>query len=419
MKKFRWIVGSFLLAAAATLSFTSCDDEEAPALTLVSLTADGIDLNGATSATGVGTDAVIVAEFSTDVDATSVDAISLIRDYDDATYDVDVTVDGNTVTITPTEDFSTGTLFSLSFGSGLKSSQGKILTSAIERTFNTEGTFAVPGAFAQWTFDDTTEDIIGSFDPTPSQIVDISYVAGRRADAGKALSFNGTTSIVEISNGDDLIATNDFTISFWMKPNSELGKGQFVMGLGAYFGFQLELRAAYDEWVMPFRYTYTKDGVNGQFSENNAFNGNGKQADNGGWKGFTFTKDLTASGGVAALIKDKWVHFVYVYNSATKQGTYYANGERMRELDFDLWSEGDNQRFTTGLTYGGTAPDVVNELALGFIHSRAGILWDDQPWGSYDLPGANHYHGLLDDLIIYHKPLSAAEIALMYNSGKP
>ena len=64
-------------------------------------------------------------------------------------------------------------------------------------------------------------------------------------------------------------------------------------------------------------------------------------------------------------------------------------------------------------------PEVVNELAFGFIQSRAGTLWDGESWGGYEFPGANHFQGQLDDVRIYHKALTAAEIDLMYKSEKP
>jgi hypothetical protein len=424
MTKLKWMAGTLLLASAVMLVPTSCNDEEAPALTLVSLTANGIDLNGSTSANGVPTVATITAEFSTEVDATTVDAISLIRDYDAAAYDVEVTVAGKIVTIVPIDNFSTGTLFNLSFGSGLKSTQGKVLTTGIDRTFNTEGTFAVPGAFAQWTFEDDANDVIGSFDPAASGIVDITYVAGRNAASGKAASFNGTTSIIEIPNGDQLMHDGDWAISFWLKTalhTDNVDKGHFVMGLGAFYGFQFEVYGGYGGWKLATRYAFnnTTTQTEETTTEDNGFNGDGKQADNGGWQGFPFTKDLTASGGPAAIIKENWAHIVYVYNASLKTGTYYANGEKMRELDFDLWPDGDNKRFVSGTKYGGVAPEVVNELAFGFIQSRAGTLWDAEPWGGYDMEGANHFKGLLDDVIIYFKPLSAAEVTLMYNSGKP
>lgn len=264
--------------------------------------------------------------------------------------------------------------------------------------------------------------MIGTKDPTANQIVDITYVAGRKTEAGKAASFNGTTSIIEISNGDQLMNTNNFTLSFWVKaiPHTDnADKGHFVMGLGAFFGFQFEIYGGFGGWKLATRYNYNNAGTIGTTTEDNGFNGDGKGASNGGWQGFAFTKDLTTSGGPASIIKDKWAHIVYTYNGATKQGIYYANGEKMREMDFDLWPDGDNKRFITGLKYGGSEPDVKNELAFGFVQSRAGTLWDNEPWGGYDLPGSNHFKGLLDDVFIYHKVLTPGEVTTMYNSGKP
>jgi hypothetical protein len=46
-------------------------------------------------------------------------------------------------------------------------------------------------------------------------------------------------------------------------------------------------------------------------------------------------------------------------------------------------------------------------------------MWDNEPWGGYDFPGANHFKGQLDDVRIYHKVLSPVEIQLMYDSEKP
>jgi hypothetical protein len=138
-----------------------------------------------------------------------------------------------------------------------------------------------------------------------------------------------------------------------------------------------------------------------------------------GWQGWTFSKDFTAAGGMNTVIKDKWAHYVFVYDAAAKTGTIYLNGEKIKEQDFDNWPDGDDKRTTTGLKYRGVAPEVVNELALGFVQSRAGTLWDAEPWGGYDQTSAKHYKGLMDDLIFYKKALTVTEITAMYNSGKP
>ncbi|MCK6618701.1 MAG: Ig-like domain-containing protein [Cyclobacteriaceae bacterium] len=411
MKNVKWMLSTLLVAVVMATVFVGCNDDEPPALALVSLTAGDIDLNGATSATGVPVGATIVATFNVPVDETTTSAITLVRQFDSQNFDATITVDGNEVTINPNADFSTGTLFILTFGAGLKSAEGKTLTSAIERNFTSEGTFAVPGAFAHWTFEDNAVDIIGGRAPKTGGTVDLTFVDGRKADAGKAASFNGTTTIVEYANGDQLMNNGSWALSVWVKPNSSLGKGQFVFGLGAFYGFQMEIFGDYNAFKLAASYT---NGTN-DFSEDLWADGTG----NLGWQGWVFSKDFTPTGGMNVVIKDNWAHYVFVYNATTRQGIVYLNGERIKEQDFDLWPDGDAKRTTTGLKYRGGAPDVLNELALGFVHSRGGTLWDGEPWGNYDNPDANHFHGLMDDLIIYHKVLTQAEITAMYNSGKP
>ena len=88
----------------------------------------------------------------------------------------------------------------------------------------------------------------------------------------------------------------------------------------------------------------------------------------------------------------------------------------MKSYDFNLWPDDDPKKKVTGLKYGGSTPDVVNELALGFIHSRSGIMWDTEPWGDYERSTSNHFRGQLDDIKIYHKPLTPTEIQLIYSS---
>jgi len=110
---------------------------------------------------------------------------------------------------------------------------------------------------------------------------------------------------------------------------------------------------------------------------------------------------------------------VYTYNGTDKKGILYYNGEKMKSFDFDLWPDGDAKRVVTGLKYRGVSPEVEPEFALGFIQSRAGTMWDAEPWGGYDFTTSNHFKGQLDDIRFFHKTLTATEIDLMYNSEKP
>jgi hypothetical protein len=140
--------------------------------------------------------------------------------------------------------------------------------------------------------------------------------------------------------------------------------------------------------------------------------------DNDGWQGWDFAKSITTDDMIA-MLKDAWLHVVYTYDGVAKRGTLYYNGEKMKSFDFNLWPDEDAKRGVVGMKWGGDGVEVVNELAFGFIQSRAGTLWDGEPWGGYDFPTANHFKGQLDDVRIFHKAITATEVQLMYNSEKP
>jgi hypothetical protein len=414
---------------ASMVTFNACKkDEDDPPFALSSLTAGNIDLNGANSATGVPANSTITATFTGNVDPTS--TVALQRDYDDANMNVNVSVSGNTVTIDPAEDFGNGTLYILSLN-GVKSQKGETLA-GIERSFTTEGGFVPAGQVAYWNFEDNPNDAVGAYDPAPADVIGITYVAGRNANAGKAAEFNGDNSIIEIPNGPQLMNTNNFTLSFWVRTNSvdhlDAGDpndpnpnkprnpaGQFVMGLGAFKGFQFEIPGNYSSAKLAAQYDL---GNGSTGSEDLWFPGDGKDANNGGWQGWDFVKDLTATGGVAALLKDKWAHVVCTYDAATKKGTMYINGEKVKGQDFNLWPAGDAKRGVTGLKFGGTAPEVGNKLAFGFIYDRSSQLFSAESWGNYNNPDANHFKGQLDDIRIFHKALTAQEAKLVYDSEK-
>lgn len=417
--KNRMKILAVLLVMVGLVTFDSCKEADPTPISLVSATAADVDLNGATSPNNVAVGSSITITFTTNVDPATVTAsnITLVRDYDKVSIPIAVSATGAVVTIDPTNDLNPGALFLLTLTANLKSDKGLTLTE-VARNFTTAGTFAPDGAIAYWTFEGNANDVVSTYDPSAAGIVAITYVDGRKTTAGKAADFNGTTSIIEIANGDKLMNTGDWTTSFWVKASStNKTSGHFVLGLGAFFGFQFEIGGDYGFCKLATSYAHTKE-VNGTTGEDMFLNGDGKFKDNGGWQGHDFNKDLTASGGVAALLKDKWAHVVFSYNAASKQGILYINGEKMKSQDFDLWPDGDAKRFVTGPKYRGVAPEVVNELAFGFIQSRAGTLWDAEPWGGYDKPGANHFKGQLDDVIFYKKVITPAEITLMYNSGK-
>jgi hypothetical protein len=416
MKRKQFFLIPLAMLAIIALVFTACKkDDEPKELTLETLVAGSIDLNGAVSASNVPIEPTIVATFSTEIDPTTATAanIELISNYDNVNIPLTITVSGKTITLVPTETLGTGTLFDLKFHSGLKSTEDKFLAE-VSRNFTTEGTFAPAGVIAHWTFEDNANDVAGSYNPAANGVVDIAYVDSRNAAAGKAASFNGTTSIIEIPNADVLINTQNFTISFWVKAQPQ-DKGHFVIGLGAFFGLQFEIFGGLDGAKFAIRYE-VEDGST--VTEDMWFPSDATYNANGGWQGWDFAKAI-APADYIAMVSDKWLHVVYTYDGVAKKGTLYYNGEKMKSFDFNLWPEEDAKRTVKGLKYDGAMPDVNNDLAFGFIQSRAGSMWATEPWGGYDFPGANHFKGQLDDIRIFHKALTEVETQLMYNSEKP
>ena len=412
MKKHFWL-SMMITTLTVFLFLTGCKKSETTQLSLSSLMAGDIDLNGATAPNNVPVNPTITAVFSTDVDASSATAanIMLMQDYDNSMIDLNISTSGNTVTIEPANTLGNGALYKLSFGAGLMATNGTALT-AIDRSFTTEGTFVPAGQIAYWNFEDNANDQVGNFSPESSGITAITYTASRSTEAGKAATFDGATSLIEIPNGDQLSNTSDFSLCFWVNADSTK-HGQFVMGLSAWFGFQFEIAGDYGSCKLAAQYDFG-DGTSG--SEDLWFAGDGQTRDNGGWQGWTFCKDLSSSGGVQALLASKWAQVACVYNSATKVGTMYINGEEMKAQDFNLWPDGDPKQGVVGLKFAGNPGN--NAFVFGFIQDKNDPTVTDS-WADYSNPDNNHFKGQLDDVRIFHKALTATEVMLMYNSEKP
>lgn len=406
-----------MLACLAGLAvFYGCSDDDGDdggpsTFTIASLMGGSKDLNGAASATQVPVDAALTATFNTDVDASTATSsnITLKRTFDNGMVDLDIKVSGKTVTITPVDGLSGGVQYIMNVTTGLKSASG-VAISALERSFTTAGTFAPDGALAHWTFENNGNDVVGDYDAASSDIVDITYVTGRNANAGMAASFNGTTSIIEIADGIDFTNTADFALSLWVKPDSAAHHGgNFVLGLSGFNGFQFELNK--NDGKLAAQYALA-DGSTA--SDDTWIDGRGVFGE-GQWPGFTYSKDYTSQGGFAAVVQQKWTHFVIMYNGTTKVGSAYINGELAKSFDFNKWPAGDVKRGVTGMKYK-SQEGVGSKLALGFFTDRSTTAWD---FAMYSNPDHKHYSGLMDDVRIYHKVLTDKEIEVMYNSEKP
>lgn len=408
-----------IITAMMAVLFQSCGTDSGPKdLNIESMTVGGMDLNSAQSPEDVPSDASIEVTFSSNVQAaTATEAnISLIQDYNGEDIPLNISASGATVTITPQSNLGSGALYQLTLTSGLLNEDDQPLANT-SRSFTTAGTFSPPGIVAHWTFEESPDDVTGNY-PASAE-VDMTYAESRNDEAGMAATFNGNTSIIEVPGADALINTDDFTISFWMKTNSEGHvnengdpTGHFVMGLGAFNGIQFEVFSNYEGAKFAIQYELA-DGSSA--AEDMWFPSNATDANSGGWQGWDFARSISPEEMVDYL-KDNWIHVTYTYDSMEKKGSLYYNSELMKSFDFDLWPDDAPKQSVVGLTYAGQQPDVVNDLAFGFIHSRAGTMWDNEPWGGYDFATSQHFKGQLDDVKFYHKVLTETEIQLMYDS---
>lgn len=382
------------------------------------------DLNGATTAKDVALNSKITITFDKAVDGTSVNT-STVK-ISEGTTDLAGTVSaaGSTITVTPTAIFKRGTLYTLSIN-GVKAVDGGMFT-AISRTFTTEGkaSVVVPNVanqIAYFSFDGLTTDITNTYVTRPG--VAITYGTDRFGQKNSTATFDGDKSIIEVLDADKMMKNQSLTLSFWMKTNSvghvdAAGNpaAHFVMGLAAFRGFQFEVPNNYNSCKLAMSYEL----ADGKFtSEDLWFPGDGKNKDNGGWRGWDFVADLTGSGGVSALIKDKWVHVLCTYNATTRKGTMFLNGELMKSQDFNLWPAADAKLTVKGVAYAAVPAEFENILAFGFIKSVNSALWSTEPWGSYALPTSNHFKGDLDDIRVFKVGFAPADAKALYTAEKP
>jgi len=434
MKTIKLIIAPLAFASLVFLAGCGNDDDGPDAVTLVGLEATGtsletgesitVDLNAATTAENVPVDATFTATFSRELDPETVNSSSFTLTVDGTAVPATVSASGDVVTATATEGLIRGTDYSVALAGTITASDGGSFAET-SRVFKTDGVAPVtpPQQDAQvvyWNFDGNANDVLGSVNPTKE--VSIDYQEDRFGQTASTAYFDGDVSIIEYPNGSSLMDSEDFTISFWLKTETEghvnadgNPTGMFVFGLGAFMGIQYEIFGSFDG--SKFAIGYENDAGE-TFSEDMWFPNGATDNSNGGWQGWTFAKSLS-SDEMKAIIMDNWYHVIYSFDGSERVGSLYFNGELMKSFDFDLWPDDAPKKTASALKYRGMEPDVLNEFALGFIHSSGGVMWDDTPWGSYETPTANHFKGWLDDFRIFHAAYSAAEAKDLHDAEKP
>jgi hypothetical protein len=437
MKTTRFLFGILFIASVAFIAACGDDDDGDPKagpLNLTSVSAVGTNPNTGDPVTktlgaggntsGVPIDGVFTVTFSKDVDESTVNSTNFAITSGATAVPATVTAAGPVVTITPNADFTAEADYTLTLTSAIKGDDGGIFTQTT-RTFTTAGGPLEDGLVAHFKFEDNGDDLTGDFNA--DNVIGVTYVAGRSTEAGKAASFNGTTSIIEIPNGEDLAVTENLTVSFWVKVNPDnkkadgtTQKGYFIMGFNGFRAFQIEMPGSRADTKMAATYSFDDNVKRGQDLWLDA-------TGNTGFVGWTYSQDLSGEGGLPAYVDDKWAHFVYVYNNETKVGSIYLNGVLRKEQDFNAYPAGHafKDHNATGLGFNTTSDGTSTgtavaglgtHFALGFYCSSETTAFDFATYSNVD---HNHFKGLMDDVKIYHIAKTAAEVETQYNDEKP
>lgn len=410
-----------MFMAIAVFTLNACDDDDdngVGGLNVTSITAGGIALDEATAADDVPVDTDILVEFDKDVDTTGAD-ISLSSGGVDA--ELDIAVSGNEITITPVNNLDPGSDYTLSIENVAAMDGGSF--NGIEITFSTAGKSIADAPkednlVAFWLFDGSTDERSGVF--TVSAEENVEYTTDRAGFENSAILFNGDNSIIEVDNGDSLLS-QDWTLSYWMMLDTVdhvdangNKAGHFVMGVGAFHGFQVEFGSNGGTMKLAARYSLEDESTIGNDFFSNA---DGMDANNGGFAAIEFEADLSAQGGMTAIIPQNWSHIVLTYNSETNTRSFYLNGSLVQT---DNLNNVPALATINGMTFdaSGTAATIGEKLAFGFAFDRETNLWDNEPWGNFDVETSNHFKGALDDVRFFNTFYSTSDVQTLYNAER-
>lgn len=211
-----------------------------------------------------------------------------------------------------------------------------------------------------------------------------SFAVGRRGNAYKGSTSAAYLEYNVTSSANAFKSLTEFTMSAWIKSPAAAGAAKIITINGGdsfmgHWSFMLEGNSNADSLDLK-GYLYNANP-------------------NNPWKG----QDLRDQD--KAYLSDKWVHIVYSYNKATSTMSLYANGKLI----------------TSAVKYSDAAPATGAQPLLGALTFGADITklhigaWTQQIAGTPESWMA-YYPGMLDELRLYNKALTDAEVLALYNA---
>jgi hypothetical protein len=186
----------------------------------------------ASVANDVPLDAVITANFSKDVDASTVSASTVTLTDGASTVGATVSVSGKTITVTPAAPLEREKVYELKFSNDIKATDGGLLAEAanfegVTRTMNTIGQppYVPDGQIAYWSFNFDYQEFISKTTPTVVGSPGFANASASGPNAFKA----ATDSYLTFPTTN--LTNEEFTATFWYKVNASPDRaGILVMG---------------------------------------------------------------------------------------------------------------------------------------------------------------------------------------------
>lgn len=244
-------------------------------------------------------------------------------------------------------------------------------------------TIAQANLVAYFPFESETNSIeLGSGISFSKKVGAASFVTGRRGNA-----YKGSTSQAyleyAIASSNVFKNLSEYSFSAWIKSPKPTGGAACVFAL---------------------------DGGDSNMGNFDFIVESGSNADSLALKTYLFNSTTEWKGQDhylhnKAFLSDKWVHIVATYNKTTSKMSYYANGVFVKsQVKFSAPEVGGTQPLLGALTF---KPDMSKFDIGAWYKLAAGTATDS--WMVY-------YPGLVDELRIYNKALTDAEVKALYDA---
>lgn len=243
-----------------------------------------------------------------------------------------------------------------------------------------------PGEIIYLPFDGDYLDLITLHAATPSGTQ--TFVNG--PDGGKAVSMSASSMGYILFPGDTLAEQDEFSISFFV--NAHFVDSNTDGGIDGILGL-VNLSNTTGFW-----------GNIDMFIENGSNATTGAELKTHIVSNSSSETWITGAGFQNLMtFFNQWSHHVMTYSATTHEFKYYINGTLVKTAAA-AWG-------TSALTFTGSG-----NIVLGAVHFQTN---PSQTTGTTSQPWASYLTGEMDDVRVFNRPLSQADVTLIYNDYTP